>query len=64
MTRVVLLLNNAYTSDSRSWKLATSLSAAGGDVTVVARARDGLPDREERDGYRVVRVAQPLGERH
>jgi glycosyltransferase involved in cell wall biosynthesis len=59
VTRVVLLLNNAYTSDSRSWKLATSLSAAGCDVTVVARARDGLPSREERDGYRVVRVAQP-----
>lgn len=59
MTRVVLLLNNAYTSDSRSWKLATSLSAAGCDVTVVARAREGLPDREEREGYRVVRVAQP-----
>jgi glycosyltransferase involved in cell wall biosynthesis len=59
MTRVVLLLNNPFVSDSRSWKLATSLTAAGCDVTVVGRARDGLADREDRDGYRVVRVAQP-----
>jgi glycosyltransferase involved in cell wall biosynthesis len=59
VTRVVLLLNNAYTSDSRSWKLATSLTEAGCDVTVLARADPDLPDHEERDGYRVVRVAQP-----
>lgn len=59
VTRVVLLLNNAYTADSRSWKLATSLTAAGCEVKVVARAADGLPAREERDGYRIVRVAQP-----
>ena len=39
VTRVVLLLNNPFISDSRSWKLATSLTAAGCDVTVVARAR-------------------------
>ena len=57
--RVVLLLNNAYIADSRSWKLANSLSAAGCAVTVVARSTDGLPAREERDGYRIVRVAQP-----
>jgi glycosyltransferase involved in cell wall biosynthesis len=56
---VVLLLNNAFTSDSRSWKLATSLSSAGDRVTVVARAADGLPERESRDGFEVVRVAQP-----
>jgi hypothetical protein len=59
VTRVVLLLNNAYTSDSRSWKLATSLAAAGCDVVVVARAAKGLPDLETRDGYRVIRAAQP-----
>jgi len=56
---VALLLNNAYTADSRSWKLAHSLSAAGCEVTVVARAADGLLAREERDGYRIVRVAPP-----
>ena len=26
--RIALLLNNPYTSDSRSWKLANSLTAA------------------------------------
>ncbi len=57
--RIVLLLNNPFTSDSRSWKLANSLTAAGCAVTVVARAAEGLPDREERDGYRIVRVGQP-----
>ena len=57
--RVVLLLNNAFTADSRSWKLATSLTAARCDVTVVARPADGLPAAEVRDGYRIVRVAQP-----
>ena len=57
--RVVLLLNNAFTSDSRSWKLATSLTAAGCDVTVVARPADGQPPVAVRDGYRIVRVAPP-----
>lgn len=59
MRHIVLLLNNTFLADSRSWKLATSLAAAGCDVTVVARAADGLPAREERDGYRVIRVVQP-----
>ena len=59
MTRVVFLLNNPFVADSRSWKLATSLSATGCDVTVVARARAGLDALEQRDGYRIVRVAQP-----
>lgn len=58
MTRIALLLNNPFTTDSRSWKLATSLAAAGCEVTVVARPAEGLPAREARDGYTVVRVAQ------
>jgi glycosyltransferase involved in cell wall biosynthesis len=57
--RLVLLLNNGFVSDSRSWKIARSLAAAGWSVTVVARRADGLPDREERDGYAVVRLDQP-----
>ena len=57
--RVVLLLNNTYTADSRSWKLATSLTEAGCDVTVVARPGHGLPSVQQRDGYRVIRVGQP-----
>jgi len=62
--RVALLLNNPFVADSRSWKLATSLAAAGWRVTVVARTgtdRTGadLPEREEREGYVILRVAQP-----
>src|SRR5437667_11249525 len=57
--RIVLLLNNPFVADSRSWKLARSLSDVGCDVTVVARRADGLPDREGREGFRVVRLEQP-----
>jgi glycosyltransferase involved in cell wall biosynthesis len=57
--RVALLLNNPFTVDSRSWKLAGSLAAAGCAVTVVARAADGLPEREQGDGFTILRVAQP-----
>lgn len=57
--RLVLLLNNPFVSDSRSWKIARSLAAAGWSVTVVARQADGLPDREERDGFAVIRLEQP-----
>jgi glycosyltransferase involved in cell wall biosynthesis len=56
---VALLLNNPFEADSRSWKLATSLAAAGWAVTVVARSGDGLPGHEERDGFRLTRVEQP-----
>jgi alpha-maltose-1-phosphate synthase len=56
---VVLLLNNPFTSDSRSWKIANSLAAAGNRVTVVARAADGLPNREDREGVAVFRIEQP-----
>lgn len=57
--RIALLLNNGFVADSRSWKLARSLADRGWAVTVVARTGEGLPEREERDGFRVVRIAQP-----
>ncbi len=57
--RVALLLNNPFVADSRSWKIARSLAEAGWTVTVVARRADGLPDRETRDGFAIVRVDQP-----
>jgi glycosyltransferase involved in cell wall biosynthesis len=56
---VVLLLNNPYTGDSRSWKLASSLAARGDEVTVVARTGPALPADERRDGARILRVEQP-----
>ena len=55
--RVALLLNNPFTMDSRSWKLATSLGAAGHDVTVIARAGGDLPSHEIGAGYTVLRLA-------
>jgi glycosyltransferase involved in cell wall biosynthesis len=56
---VALLLNNPFLTDSRAWKMARTLGAAGYEVTVVARAQPGLHEREDGEGYRVVRVAQP-----
>lgn len=56
---VALLLNNPFLTDSRAWKMARTLGAAGYDVTVIARAQEGLPERETSKGFRVVRVAQP-----
>lgn len=61
--RIVLLLNNPFVTDSRSWKLATSLAARGRDVTVVARRRADLPDDDLRDGVRVLRLDPPPGPR-
>lgn len=57
--RAVLLLNNPFVTNSRSWKLARSLAEHGWSVTIVARRSDGLPDRETRDGFSVVRLDQP-----
>jgi glycosyltransferase involved in cell wall biosynthesis len=56
---VALLLNNPFVTDSRAWKMARTLSAAGYRVTVVARAQEGLPAEHQDEGFRVVRVAQP-----
>lgn len=56
--RVSMLLRNPFTHDSRVEKEATTLTRAGYRVTIVAEARPELPDFEERDGYRVIRVAR------
>ncbi len=58
-TAVALLLNNTFVADSRAWKMARTLTGAGYRVTVVARSAAGLPDRDEQDGFIVVRVKQP-----
>jgi glycosyltransferase involved in cell wall biosynthesis len=57
--RINLLLNNPFVTDSRSWKIAGSLAAHGWQVTVLARPGEGLPEREEHEGFAVVRVDQP-----
>lgn len=54
-----MLVRNTMTHDSRVEKEAHSLATAGYVVTVVADAGTGLPDREARDGYRILRVTRP-----
>jgi glycosyltransferase involved in cell wall biosynthesis len=58
--RVSMLVRNVFTHDSRVEKEARTLTAAGYAVTVVADAGEGLPERESRDGYEVLRVARPI----
>ena len=61
--RVALLFGNTAEHNSRALRMASSLVEAGSEVTLVARARPGLPDRESRHGYRIVRVPVPAGPR-
>ncbi|HVM25455.1 MAG TPA: glycosyltransferase [Candidatus Limnocylindrales bacterium] len=56
--RVVMLVRNVYTHDSRVEKEARTLVEAGYAVTIVADAGPGLPERERRDDSDVVRVAR------
>ncbi len=54
-----LIVNNPFQNDSRAWKMARTLTAAGYRTTVVARTAPGLPPHETVDGFRVLRVEQP-----
>lgn len=56
MSRVLMLVINPMTRDTRVEKEAATLAAAGHDVTVVATHDDGLPHDEQRDGYRILRL--------
>lgn len=42
--------------DARVQREASTVARAGHDVTVIATMEPGLPAREERDGFRIVRV--------
>jgi glycosyltransferase involved in cell wall biosynthesis len=58
--RVVAYVINDVTRDSRVLREAASLAAAGHDVTIMgARTRDEPPEREERDGFTIIRVPVP-----
>lgn len=56
MSRVLMLVINPMTSDTRVDKEAATLAAAGHDVTVVATAGPGLPSREQRAGFTILRL--------
>jgi glycosyltransferase involved in cell wall biosynthesis len=55
MTRVLMLVINPMTSDSRVEREAAALARAGYVVTVIATAAPGLPSEEQRDGYTILR---------
>ena len=60
---VVMLVRNPYTHDTRVEKEVRTLVGAGHQVSVVADAASGLPDRETRAGgeiYRVRRAGPPI----
>src|SRR5687768_6227122 len=54
--RIVMLVRNGYTHDTRVEKEARTLTDAGFEVIVVADAAPGLAGRETRDGSTVLRV--------
>lgn len=60
--RVVMFVRNDVLVDARVLKEAGSLRDAGRDVTIVGTTRPGtapLVEREERDGFAIVRVPLP-----
>ncbi len=57
--RVVLLFANTAEHNSRAVRMTRTLLEAGCAVTWVARAAPGLPDREVREGYELLRVPPP-----
>jgi len=64
MSRVVMFVYNDCTRDARVLREAAALAAAGHRVTIMARPRDAASatgDREERDGFEIVRVPIPNG---
>lgn len=56
MTRVLMLVINPMTADARVEKEAASLAATGCEVTILATAAEGVPAREERDGFTILRL--------
>lgn len=54
-----MLVMNDMSFDQRVHREAAALGAAGHDVNVVCLRGSGLPQREERAGYQVTRVADP-----
>ena len=63
--RVCMLVRNRCTHDARVLKEAKTLSHQGFDVTIIAvNPRRDLPEREERDGFTIIRVeVNPLSVR-
>jgi len=58
--RVVMMVANDVTNDSRVRKEAAALAETGAEVTVLGVSDSGLPSREILDGALIVRVAVPF----
>ena len=58
--RVVMMVANDVTNDSRVRKEAAALAETGAEVTVLGVSSSGLPSREILDGALIVRVAVPF----
>jgi glycosyltransferase involved in cell wall biosynthesis len=55
--RAVIVLPSTGEYDSRTWRIATSLRERGHTVTVIARSRPGLPEREtDAAGFETIRL--------
>jgi glycosyltransferase involved in cell wall biosynthesis len=54
--RICMLLTNPGVNDSRVLREARALAGVGYDVRLIATSTPDVPTREERDGFRVVRV--------
>jgi glycosyltransferase involved in cell wall biosynthesis len=54
--RVCMIVRNPCVRDARVLREAATLASADNDVTVLATAEPGVPNREERDGFRIVRI--------
>jgi glycosyltransferase involved in cell wall biosynthesis len=51
-----MIVRNPCVRDPRVLKEARALAGAGHDVTIIATAERGVPDAEDRDGFRIRRV--------
>ena len=61
--RLLLVLPSTGEFDSRTYRIATAALARGHEVTVLARWKAGLPERErDASGYDVIRIAANPGE--
>lgn len=53
---LTIVVPSTVAYDSRTWRIARTLATRGHAVTILARSGDGLPDRDDIDGIRVIRV--------
>jgi glycosyltransferase involved in cell wall biosynthesis len=54
--RVCMIVRNPAVRDPRVLKEARALAEAGHELTLIGTAEPGVPDAEERDGFRITRI--------